>query len=85
METKAKLGSRAIGRRGKENDQGYELKEPQSPYNRVFDPEKCGLTYISLFEKIFLELLDNIVTNHSGAFELPPAGLKIFVNRAGIL
>ncbi len=43
METKAKLGSRAIGRRGKEDDQGYELKEPQSPYNRVFDPEKCGL------------------------------------------
>jgi hypothetical protein len=23
--------------------QGYELKEPQSPYNRVFDPEKCSL------------------------------------------
>jgi hypothetical protein len=23
--------------------EGYELKESQSPYNRVFDPEKCGL------------------------------------------
>jgi len=43
MEIKAKLGSRAIGRREKENDEGYEFKEPQSPYNRVFGPEKCGL------------------------------------------
>ena len=42
-ETKAKLGSMAIGRRGVRNDEGYELKEPQSPYNRVFDPKKCGL------------------------------------------
>ena len=40
IETKAKLGSRAIGRREKENDEGYELKEPQSPYNRVFDSQK---------------------------------------------
>jgi hypothetical protein len=29
METKAKLGSRAIGRRGEENDEGYELKKPK--------------------------------------------------------
>ena len=43
METKAKLGSKAIGRRGLENKEGYELKEPQSPCNRVFDPEKCSL------------------------------------------
>ena len=43
METKAKLGSRAIGRRGKENDQGYELKEPQNPYTPLFAPEKSGL------------------------------------------
>jgi hypothetical protein len=43
METKAKLGSMAIGRKERENNEGYELKEPQSPYNRVFDPEKCGL------------------------------------------
>ena len=43
METKAKLGAKAIGRRELENDEGYELKESQSSYNRVFDPEKCGL------------------------------------------
>jgi hypothetical protein len=23
--------------------EGYELKEPQNPYNHVFDPEKCRL------------------------------------------
>ena len=43
METKAKLGAKAIGRRELENNEGYELKEPQSPYNRVFGPEKCSL------------------------------------------
>ena len=43
METKAKLGAKAIGRRGMKNLEGYELKESQSPYNRVFDPEKCNL------------------------------------------
>jgi hypothetical protein len=40
-------------------------------------------TYISLFEKIFLELLENILTNQSGIFELPPTVLKILVHRAG--
>ena len=43
METKAKLGAKAVGRRELKNNEGYELKEPQSPYNRVFDPEKCSL------------------------------------------
>ena len=43
METNAKLGAKAIGRRELENNEGNELKEPQSPYNRVFNPEKCGL------------------------------------------
>ena len=43
METKAKLGAKAIGRRELENNERYELKELQSPYNRVFDPEKCSL------------------------------------------
>jgi putative transposase len=43
METKAKLGSKAIGRKGMKVNEGYELKESQSPYNRVFDPEKCSL------------------------------------------
>jgi hypothetical protein len=43
MEAKAKMGAKAIGRRELENDEGNELKESQSPYNRVFDPEKCSL------------------------------------------
>ena len=44
MKTKAKLGAKeAIGRRELENNEGYELKESQNPYNRVFDPEKCSL------------------------------------------
>ena len=43
MEKKAKLGAKAIGRRGMKNVEGYELKERQCPYNRVFDPEKCAL------------------------------------------
>ena len=43
MEAKAKLGAKAIGRRELENNEGYELKESQNPYNRVFDPEKCSL------------------------------------------
>jgi len=43
METKAKLGVKAIGCRELENNEGYELKESQNPYNRVFDPEKCSL------------------------------------------
>ena len=43
METKAKLGAKAIGRRGVKNVEGYQLRESQSPYNRVFDPETCGL------------------------------------------
>ena len=42
METKAKLGAKAIGRRELENNEGYELKESQSPYNRVFGHEKCS-------------------------------------------
>ena len=44
MATKAKLGAKAIGRRGMKNIEGYELRESQNPYNRVFDPEKCGLS-----------------------------------------
>ena len=39
--------------------------------------------YISLFEKIFLALLEIIPPNQSGIFELPPTGLKILVHRAG--
>ena len=65
LETKAKPGATAIGRKELENNEGYELREPQpvgsscpvvarrakseagteaqSPYSRVFDPEKCSL------------------------------------------
>jgi putative transposase len=43
METKAKLGAKAIGRRELENNDRYELKESQSPYNRVFDHEMCSI------------------------------------------
>jgi len=38
--TKAILGANAIGRTGMKDVEGYELKEPQTPYNLVFDPEK---------------------------------------------
>ncbi len=43
METKAKLGVKAMGRRALENNKGYELRESQSPYNPVFTPEKGRL------------------------------------------
>ncbi len=43
METKAKLGAKAMGRKALENNEGYELRESQSPYNHVFAPEKCSL------------------------------------------
>ena len=43
MATKAKLRAKVLGRGELENNGGYELKEPQNPYNRDFDPEKCSL------------------------------------------
>ena len=43
METKAKLGAKAMGRRALENNEGHELRESQSHYNHVFAPEKCSL------------------------------------------
>ncbi len=43
MKTNAKLGAMAVGRRALENNEGYELGESQSPYNRVFDTKKGGL------------------------------------------
>ena len=42
METIANLGAKAVGRRELENNERYELKELQNPYNRVFDPERCS-------------------------------------------
>ena len=44
LEIKAKLGSRAIGRREKENDDGYELKDAQNPHTPFFTPEKSALS-----------------------------------------
>jgi hypothetical protein len=38
-----KIGLDSVGRRELENNEGYELKESQNFYNRVFDPEKCSL------------------------------------------
>ena len=32
-----------IGRIKLQNIDGFGLKEPRSPYNRAFDPEKCSL------------------------------------------
>ena len=46
METIAKLGVNAIGRRELENNEGYELREFQSAYKHVFTPEKCSLRLI---------------------------------------
>jgi hypothetical protein len=39
METKAKLGAKAMGRSALENNDGYELREFQISYNHVFAPE----------------------------------------------
>jgi putative transposase len=43
METKAKLGAKAMGRKASANNEGYELRESQSPYNHVFTPGKWSL------------------------------------------
>jgi len=45
MKTKAKLGAKAIGRKAQKNNEVYELREPQIPYNPVFDPEKSTLRH----------------------------------------
>lgn len=44
METKAKLSAKAIGRREMKNIEGYEFRESQNSYNRVFDPETYSLS-----------------------------------------
>ena len=43
-ETKTKLGAKAIASKGMKNIEGYVTKESQSPYNGVFDPQKCSLS-----------------------------------------
>ncbi len=35
METKAKRGAKTVGRGALENNEGYELRESQSPYNHL--------------------------------------------------
>jgi REP element-mobilizing transposase RayT len=36
-ETKAKLGTKAVGRKAQQNNDGYELRDPQRPYSLVLD------------------------------------------------
>ena len=43
LETKAKLVTKAVGPEAMEYNEGYELREFQSPYRHVFAPEKCSL------------------------------------------
>jgi len=43
LETKAKLGAKAIGRREVQNNGGYVLRDPHRPYNGVFAPQKSFL------------------------------------------
>lgn len=44
LETKAKLGAKAVGRKTLVTNEGYELRETQSAYNAVFTPEKHALS-----------------------------------------
>ena len=43
METRVKLGAKAMGRRALENNESYELRESRNSYNAVFTPEKRPL------------------------------------------
>ena len=43
MQTKARLGAKATGRKAVEDNEDYMLKEFQKPYNPVFAPEKDSL------------------------------------------
>ena len=44
LETKIKLGEKAIGRKAVKSTDGYELRESIAPYNPVFTPEKSALS-----------------------------------------
>ena len=44
METKAKLGAKAIGRKEFESDEGFELRETQNPYPPLFKAENSTLS-----------------------------------------
>ena len=43
METKAKPGAKAPGRKALQNNEDYQLREAQSPYKHFFDPENSLL------------------------------------------
>ena len=44
LDTKAKLGAKAISRKVSGENGNYELKESQIPYSPLFAPEKCALS-----------------------------------------
>ena len=43
MQTKAKMGAKALGRKALQNNEDYELGGAQSPYKHCFDPENSLL------------------------------------------
>jgi REP element-mobilizing transposase RayT len=45
MQTQAKLGEKAIGRKAIGGNDVFELRESQSPYNSLFDPKKHSLRH----------------------------------------
>lgn len=44
LDTKTKLGAKAVGRKVAGEKGNYELKESQVPYSPLFTPEKCALS-----------------------------------------
>ncbi|MDL2124920.1 MAG: hypothetical protein LWX51_18020 [Deltaproteobacteria bacterium] len=44
LKTQTNLGAKAIGRNVIKRNGIYELRESQTPYGHVFDPEKCALS-----------------------------------------
>lgn len=44
LDTKAKLGAKAVGRKVAGEKGNYELRESQFPYSPLFAPEKCALS-----------------------------------------
>ena len=43
LETKARLGAKAVGRKAHGVNDNYELRETQIPYTPLFGPEKLPL------------------------------------------
>ena len=50
-----------MGRKALENNEGYELRESQSPYNHVFAPEKCSLRLKKYYPKMWLDVMISVV------------------------